>query len=81
MKALEQIVKDYPTEYPEGFTAKEINDLLKLEFPDISLEDFYIELGIVTSMTIDGETITYTKDVYHTVKNIVTNRRSAFEFD
>jgi hypothetical protein len=74
-------VNNYPTKHQEGFTGKEIKELLK-EYPQVKEEDFFKAMGVHTAMFKDGESITYHCDIELALRCVVERREpKVFEWD
>ena len=69
---ISEVVNNFQTNYEEGFTNIEIQELLS-EY-DINFDLFYENLGINTTMIIDGEFITYHSDIIKTLNRIIDKR-------
>ena len=76
-RKISDIINNYPTKYPYGFTASEITNIL--EEYDIDKDKFYNALGINTCMVIDGQTITYHCDILKGLNCVLENRNQTFE--
>jgi len=59
---MKEIVYNYKTKYKEGFTNKEILEILKM-FPNLDLEKFYDALDGITCMVKGNDVITYHHDI------------------
>jgi diketogulonate reductase-like aldo/keto reductase len=80
-KAIEDIVYAYPTKHKEGFTREEINTIAVEKFK-VNPEDVYKNIGVVTCMAVDGETIIYASDISVAMKCTVMKRKpNSWEFD
>jgi hypothetical protein len=60
-KSLENLVKNYKTVNKKGFTDSEIKELIKKQ--NIESKKFYQILGANTCLIINGEVVTYKKDI------------------
>lgn len=69
---IEKIVLKYKTKYKEGFIQSEIDDLL--EKLNVNEKRFNKAMGVNTCMVIDGNLITYHKDVLKGVVCAIENR-------
>jgi hypothetical protein len=67
-----EIVNNYPTKYEHGFTSNEIQELL-IDY-NINHDLFFENMGLNTSMIIDGEFITYHSDIKKTLNKIIDKR-------
>lgn len=81
-KSIKELVYSYPTQHKMGFTEAELDDLLT-NFPNLSLEKFNKELGVITCMVNEkGECIIYKHDVLKGLHFSLTNdRRRLIDFD
>lgn len=71
----------FKTKHKEGFTNKEIEELLK-QYPDINMEKFNDAMMGNTCMMKDGELINYPCDVEKAIRCGVENRElNSFEWD
>lgn len=76
-----EIVFGFKTKNKEGFTKKEMKELLK-SFPDVTTEKFNKALGTNTCMMINKEIITYHSDIETAIRLCVEKRGFKFgEFD
>ena len=76
-KEIEELVYNYKTKHKEGFTGKEVKDILAM-FPDINLDKFYDVLhGITCIMSKDG-LITFHCDVVTALRCGIENRNIEF---
>lgn len=74
-------VYNYPTKNKEGYTPKEIEDLLK-SFPTVDKDKFSATLGVHTVMIKDKEVVTYHNDIFYAIQAVLENRDlNAFEWD
>ena len=72
-KSIKELVYSYPTQNEMGFTEAELDDLLT-NFPNLSLEKFNEELGVITcQMNEKGECIIYRHDVLKGLHFSLTN--------
>ena len=72
-KSIRELVYSYPTQDEMGFTEAELVDLLT-NFPNLSLEKFNEELGVITCMMNEkGECIIYKHDVLKGLHFSLTN--------
>ena len=70
---VERITYTYPTKYPQGFTAIELNEFLINH--DVNITDFFNKLGIGhTCMVLDGNTIRYHHDILTALRCVIENR-------
>ena len=81
-KSIKELVYSYPTQHKMGFTQAELDDLLT-NFPNLSLEKFNEELGVITCMMNEkGEYIIYKHDILKGLHFSLTNdRRRLIDFD
>ena len=77
-KKLEDLVYDYPTKYKEGFTGKEIEDIVSL-FPELNHDKFNDALMGITCMVIDELTIIYHCDILIALRCGIENRDMTLE--
>ena len=80
-KCLQDYIYKYPIKYEEGFTGKELSELLTKLL--IVKEKFFENLGVHTGMVIEGNSITYHTDVFTATKMCYEDRDSMYwwEFD
>tara|TARA_R110002012_G_scaffold275619_1_gene462268 strand:- start:165 stop:419 length:255 start_codon:yes stop_codon:yes gene_type:complete len=79
---LHNLVYGYKTKNKEGFTPKEMFDLLNNNFPKITKEQFNNCIGVRTCIIIEGEIITYHTDIFYALLQIIEGRNLKwFEFD
>ena len=72
-KSVRELVYSYPTQDEMGFTEAELDDLLT-NFPNLCLENFNEELGVITCpMNEKGECIIYRHDVLKGLHFSLTN--------
>ena len=77
---LSGIIENYPCRYKQGFTHKEIVSLLGEQTIDSDL--FYEKLGINSSLSLNGQRITYHCDVKTSLICILENRdKNYLEWD
>ena len=68
IKEIEKIVDKFPTKDKDGFTATELNELLK-DYHGISTEDLLKQMGVVTAkISLVGEGLFYHRDVKNALR-------------
>jgi len=77
-KKLEKLVYDYPTKYKEGFTGKEIMELVA-KFPETTYDKVYEKIGVVTCSMRDGQTVIYHCDVLTGLRCAIEGRDMTVE--
>jgi hypothetical protein len=68
-----KFVHDYPTQYKEGFTDAEVNELVK-KFPNINIDKFNSPLMGITCIKIDDDILTYHCDIITALQCGIDNR-------
>lgn len=81
MDNIKEKVYSFKTKYKEGFTNKEIEELLK-DFPDINKDKFNNALRGITCMVMNKEIITYHCDIELAIRCGTENRNpKSYEWD
>jgi hypothetical protein len=77
---LEDFVYNYPTKHKQGFTGKEV--LQFIEELKLDKDTFFDKLGVNTCMLVDGDVITYHRDILKGLLCVLENRDMYwYEFD
>lgn len=80
--ALRENVFGFKTKHPLGFTYNEIRELLAVCYENIDFSQFCDRLGVVTCISVDGETVIYHRDVWMAIMLCLENRDAYdYEFD
>lgn len=81
LMSLKEIVYNYPTKHPEGFTPTEVEALLK-KYPTANIKKFIKVLGVHTAIIINKELITFHEDVLTALScSLENSEQNLAEFD
>lgn len=65
-KDIERFIREYKTQYPEGFTDKERNEVLR-HFPHIDMKKYNDAMMCLTCKMIGDDTVVYHHDVINAI--------------
>jgi len=79
VKNITSVVNKVKTKYKEGFVASEIESLLK-EY-GINRAKFDEAMGCVTCIVIKKEVVYYKHDIESAIRNVISGKENAFDWD